>query len=86
MKYTLKEFVNRFRPEGKGFIAFNEEIIAEFTEVLCDSCNIEIVQPEDEPDKKVVFMPDEYHAWCEDCFNEFVSESRDEKKLKGGEN
>ena len=75
MKYTLKEFIQKFRPDGKGHIWFNEEHIAEFEEVLCDSCNKQIMQPENEPDKKVVFMPDDAHAWCEDCFKEFGSET-----------
>ncbi|MFA5858422.1 MAG: hypothetical protein WC955_05095 [Elusimicrobiota bacterium] len=73
-KYTLKEFITKTRPDGKGYIMLDGELIAEFTEVVCDSCNAEITQPENEPDKKVVFMPDEYHAWCEDCFSKYGGE------------
>ena len=69
--YTLAEFVKATRPDGKGYIYLDGAKIAEFEEVVCDSCNADIVQPEDQPDKQVVFVYAD-RAWCEECFEQWV--------------
>lgn len=69
--YTLAEFISATRPDGKGYIFFNEEKIAEFEEVLCDCCNAQIVQPDNEPDKLVVHVLAN-NAWCTRCFTEWL--------------
>ena len=66
VSYTVKEFIKATRPDGFGYIHFNGMEIAAFTEVLCDSCNVQITQPEGEPDAKVVHVFAN-RAWCCDC-------------------
>ena len=65
--YTLKEFIKLYRPDGKGHIVVEDADIA-FDEVVCDSCNALITQPEDEPDRKVIYV-DEGWGVCENCYN-----------------
>jgi len=87
--YTLKEFIEAERPDGKGHIAVNGNDIS-FDEVLCDVCNKVIVQPENDPDKKVIWIEDTW-GLCEECKDkpkkkykdEFVEEVED-KDVKGG--
>ena len=67
--YTLREFIEAYRPDGLGHIVldFGDEVTdIPFTEVICDICNAEITQPDDEPDRKVVFVLDT-DALCENC-------------------
>jgi len=71
VSYTRAEFVRAFRPDGKGYIFVDDEQVAAFREVLCDLCNFEIVQPEDDPDRLVVHVLAN-NAWCEKCFNEWL--------------
>ena len=72
-KYTVAEFIKATRPDGLGHIYFNEEHIATFEEVICDSCNADIVQPEDNPDEPTVFaIPGA--AWCRDCFERWAKQ------------
>ena len=65
--YTLKGFIKVFRPDGKGQIVVGDDDIA-FDEIVCDTCNDLITQPEDEPDKKVIYV-DEGWGICIKCFD-----------------
>ena len=69
--FTIKEFIRAFRPDGLGHIRMedgegNEQFDVAFNEIVCDICNCEIIRPEAEPLKKVVFVLDGY-ALCESC-------------------
>ena len=71
MAFTVEEFVRAFRPDGLGHIRIEDGEGGEvsditFEEIVCDLCNCEVVQPEDDPFKKVVFVLDGY-ALCEEC-------------------
>ena len=71
IKYTVDEFIRATRPDGKGHIYLDGKEIAAFEEVLCDLCNAEIIQPEDNPDEPVVFcLPGV--AWCRACFERWA--------------
>jgi hypothetical protein len=65
---TVSEFRKYYRKDknGKGHISFDGANDILFDEIVCDICNAEILQPEGEPDKKVVFV-DEKNAYCERC-------------------
>ena len=65
--YTLDEFIKATRPDWFGHIYLDDVAIAAFEDVLCDCCNAEITQPEDEPHKHVVFCLLD-RAWCKKCF------------------
>ena len=65
--YTLKEFIELYRPDGKGHIVVGDADIT-FDEIVCDFCNDLITQPEDNPDKKVIYV-DEGWGVCIDCYN-----------------
>jgi hypothetical protein len=70
--YTVEEFIRATRPDGLGHIYFNDEHIAAFEEVICDCCNAEIEQPEDNPEALAVFaIP--CAAWCKRCFEEWLN-------------
>ena len=71
IKYTVKEFIRATRPDGKGHIYLDGKEIAAFEEVLCDCCNMEIIQPEDKPDELVVFCLPSV-AWCGNCFERWA--------------
>ena len=57
-----------------------------FEEIVCDICNCEIVQPEDDPLKKVVFVLEGY-ALCEECRERLREDASPLpiQTLKGGE-
>ena len=79
--FTIEEFIRAFRPDGLGHIRMEdgegkEVFNVTFEEIVCDLCNCELVQPEDEPFKKVVFVLDGY-ALCEDCHNTTHGEGED---------
>ena len=81
MAFTTEEFIRAFRPDGFGHIGMQDGegkgvFDIPFEEIICDVCNGEIVQPEDEPLKKVVFVLDGY-ALCEDCNNARQGEEQD---------
>lgn len=66
-KMTGYEFIARYRPDGKGHIiisdfAGNVSKDIEFTEIVCDSCNAEIL-PND------YLWADDHYANCETCHN-----------------
>ena len=65
--YTLKGFIKEYRPDGKGHIVVGDDDIS-FDEVVCDICNDLITQPEEEPDKNVIYV-DEGWGVCENCYN-----------------
>ena len=69
--YTVKEFIRATRPDGFGHIYVDGLDCGGMSEVLCDSCNKEILQPEDEPGKLVVHLW-ENMAWCQECFERWV--------------
>jgi len=69
--FTAKEFIRAFRPDGKGHITIEDGAGSEvsdvsFDEIVCDLCNAELIQPKDEPNKKIVFVLDGY-ALCHEC-------------------
>jgi hypothetical protein len=69
--YTLEEFIRATRPDGLGHIYVNGEHVAEFEEVICDWCNVDITQPEKEPGTSVVFLTMN-RAWCRECFERWA--------------
>lgn len=75
--YTLEDFIRSFRPDGLGHIIIEDfEGIASgiaFEEVVCDLCNVEIVQPEEKPFKPVIFLTDGC-GLCEDCMQRMEDE------------
>ena len=91
MAFSVAEFIGAFRPDGLGHIRMEDEEGEEvfdipFEEVVCDICNCEMVQPEDDPLKKVVFVLDGY-ALCEEC-RERIREDESPlhvQQLKGGD-
>ncbi|MDD4869556.1 MAG: hypothetical protein PHR77_03260 [Kiritimatiellae bacterium] len=76
VKYTAGEFIRATRPDGLGHIYFNDEHIVAFEEVICDCCNKELIQPEDEPDKHVIHVWAD-RAWCRQCFERWVLKQED---------
>ena len=70
--YTVEEFIRATRPDGLGHIYFNGEHICAFEEVVCDSCNAQITQPEDEPGRLVTHVWAD-RAWCQECFERWVT-------------
>ena len=81
MALTTEEFIRAFRPDGLGHIRMEDDDGTElfdvaFDEIICDICNCQMVQPEEEPLKKVVFVLDGY-ALCEDCMH-LIEEGRDD--------
>lgn len=71
--YTVEEFIRATRPDGLGHIYVDDVDCGGMSEVLCDCCNAEIVQPENSPGELVVFcIPGA--AWCKDCFERWVTE------------
>ena len=90
MAFSVEEFIRAFRPDGLGHIRMEdgdgEEVFdITFEEIVCDLCNCEIVQPEDDRLKKVVFVLDGY-AVCEEC-RERIREDESPlhiQQLKGG--
>jgi hypothetical protein len=72
--YTVKEFKEKYRPDGKGHQIIGDHDTP-FDEVVCDICNAEIVQPENEPDKKVIWM-DSVGAYCENCKDDEAGKKR----------
>ncbi len=91
MAFSVEEFIRAFRPDGLGHIRMEdgegEEVFdVTFEEIVCDICNCEMVQPEDDPLKKVVFVLDGY-ALCEEC-RERIREDESPlhiQQLKGGD-
>ena len=91
MAFSVEEFIRAFRPDGLGHIRMKdgegEELFdVTFEEIVCDICNCEMVQPEDNPLKKVVFVLDGY-ALCEEC-RERIREDESPlhiQQLKGGD-
>lgn len=63
--YTLKGFTKEFRPDGRGHIIIEGDDIS-FDEVVCDLCNDLIAQPEEEPDKLVIYV-DTGWGICSKC-------------------
>ena len=71
--YTLDEFIRATRPDGLGHIYVDGMDCGGMSEVLCDCCNAEIFQPEDEHQALVVFcIPGA--AWCKDCFERWLEQ------------
>ena len=67
--YTVAEFIAAFRPDGMGHIVVEcdgEVTDIAFDEILCDLCNRQISQPEEDPFRRVVFVLDDF-ALCEQC-------------------
>jgi len=91
MAFSVEEFIRAFRPDGLGHIRMedgegDEVFDITFEEIVCDLCNCEMVQPEDDPLKKVVFVLDGY-ALCEEC-RERIREDESPlhiQQLKGGD-
>jgi len=87
--YTVPEFIATFRADGLGHIVVEvgEDVTdISFPEILCDLCNDEITQPEEEPFQKVVFVLDGY-ALCECCHRRIREEENSSlhfQQLKGG--
>jgi len=65
--YTLREFIRATRPDGLGHIYVDGVDCGGMSEVLCDCCGNEIIQPEDKPEELVVFCIPGF-AWCKECF------------------
>jgi hypothetical protein len=72
--YTVEEFIKATRPDGFGHLYFNGEHICAYTDILCDACNKELVQPEDDPEKLVIHVWAD-RAWCQECFERWVADS-----------
>lgn len=72
ISYTVAEFIEAYRPDGKGYICLDGKPIAAFEEILCDSCNAEITQPESEPLKPVVHVLANM-AWCAECLERWAA-------------
>ena len=71
--YTLEEFIRATRPDGLGHIYVDGMDCGGMSEVLCDCCNAELFQPEDNPEELVVFcIPGA--AWCKGCFERWLTE------------
>ena len=72
-QYTLEEFISATRPDGLGHIYVDGMDCGGMSEVLCDCCNTNIIQPENSPAELVVFcIPGA--AWCKDCFERWLAE------------
>lgn len=69
--YTLKEFIKEIRGDKPGYIKVFDNDPIYFNEVICDICNVEITQDENDLNKKVVFVLDTY-ALCQDCIKETI--------------
>ena len=67
VRYTIEEFIRATRADGLGHIYVDGVDCGGMREVLCDCCGEQIVQPEDNPGKLVVFLLLN-RAWCRDCF------------------
>jgi len=74
--YTLEEFITTTRPEdGLGHIKITDMTTGEvtsdikFSEVVCDFCNAEITQPEEDPEREVVHVNGSY-ALCDSCYED----------------
>lgn len=74
-EYTLKEFIKAFREDGYGHIVIDNKEDIKFKEVICDICNHEILEDEENNLKKVVFVLDSY-ALCEKCKNNCVENNK----------
>ena len=71
--YTVDEFISATRPDGLGHIYVDGVDCGGMSEVLCDCCNANILQPEEKPDALLVFsIPGA--AWCTECFERWVAE------------
>ena len=66
ISYTMKEFLNIYRRDGYGYIKVADYEPIKFKEVICDICNYEILEDNNNKNKKVVFILDDY-ALCEKC-------------------
>lgn len=71
------DWMKKYRPTGVGVVAFTpldangipsgpDEVIAEFTEVVCDLCNAEI-PPEDEDGNVTSVFSDGSYSVCKTC-------------------
>ena len=63
-KLTIPQFMREFRPDGKGRMLLDNEVISEFTEIVCDLCNAEI---NDEEGKETHIYISRGYGICEDC-------------------
>ena len=75
VKYTVEEFIRATRPDGLGHIYVDAVDCGGMREVLCDSCNKEVIQPENEPDKPMVYVSAD-RAWCRECFERWVLKTK----------
>ena len=71
VSYTVEEFIKATRPDGLGHIYVDGIHCGGMREVLCDCCNAEIVQPENEPQRLMVHVLAN-NAWCGRCFFEWA--------------
>jgi hypothetical protein len=67
-EYTFDEWMEKFRPDGKGRIGIGvpgDMEVIEFDEIICDYCNAEITA-----DDKFIWVNGSY-SLCEKCFEEY---------------
>ncbi len=75
IEMTVKEFKQRFRPDGVGMVAFTDsdgktEILSTFKEVICDFCNAEITETDEktkQPNNVYLSNPGMSYAICKKC-------------------
>ena len=67
-EYTIKEFMEEYRPDGYGHIKVCDYAPIYFKEIICDICNMEITEDPINKEKKVIFLLDTY-ALCSCCMN-----------------
>ena len=81
---TLEDFIKVYRPDGLGHIVIDDfegkSTDISFSEVVCDICNAEIIQPEDDPYRATVFVLDGY-ALCEKCMHTAEDEGEEPSLL-----
>lgn len=77
-KLTLNEFMQKYWPDGVGTLTMHTLKKSGEVELLlkkvvkkpiCDICDIELAQPHDEPEKKIIFVfVEESMALCKKCY------------------
>jgi hypothetical protein len=65
-KLLFSEWMKRFRPDGIGRIIVGASKPIEFTEVVCDFCNDEILPQKEDGTENEVFYTDGYSV-CKSC-------------------